>query len=227
MARILLIEDEPALRQALRDAFEYHGYSVLDAVNGLTGIRLVEAERPDLVILDIMLPDIDGFEVCLRLRAGGFSKPIIMLTARSEEVDRVVGLEVGADDYVIKPFSTRELIARVKAHLRRDTQDYTPEANLIETGEATIDLPGSSVSRDGTTIPLTSSELIIIKLLINRKNEVVSREQIMHAVWGYESYPESRAVDTHILNLRNKIEKDRRKPEHIVTVHGLGYKWVE
>ncbi|MBE0678650.1 MAG: response regulator transcription factor [Bacteroidales bacterium] len=225
MAKILLIEDEQALRRALKDAFEFNGYSVIMAEDGESGLKYAESERPDLVILDVMLPGIDGFEVCKRLRASGFSAPVLMLTARSEEIDRVVGLELGADDYIVKPFSTRELMARVKAHLRRSSNDVSASSSRVSFGNVAVDFAGSTVSRSGVPVTLTSTELTILRLLVERKNEVVSRDQIMNAVWGYESFPESRAVDTHILNLRHKLEIDSGKPKYIITVHGLGYKF--
>ena len=149
-----------------------------------------------------------------------------MLTARSEEVDRVVGLEIGADDYIIKPFSTRELLARVKAHLRRSTNEAPGGTLHYSFDDVVVDFAGSSVSRGNELISLTSSEMTILKLMIEKKNEVVSRDQIMNAVWGYESYPESRAVDMHILNMRHKLEVDPKNPKHILTVHGLGYKFI-
>lgn len=226
MAKILLIEDEQALRCALEDTLEYNGYSVVLADDGETGIKLADQERPDLIILDIMLPGIDGFEVCIRLRATGISSPVIMLTARSDEVDRVVGLEVGADDYLVKPFSTRELLARIKAHLRRSSNIMSKSSKHFSFGDVDIDFEGSEVSRKGMAVTLTSTELTILRLLTERRNEVVTREQIMNAVWGYESFPESRAVDTHILNLRHKLEDNPGKPKHILTVHGLGYKFT-
>lgn len=226
MAKILLIEDEQALRRALQDALEYHGYSVMTAADGETGLRLAESENPDLVILDVMLPGIDGFEVCLRLRASKFVAPVLMLTARSEEVDRVVGLEIGADDYIVKPFSTRELMARVKAHLRRSSNEASTLPSRYSFGDVVVDFAGSSVTRGGQAVPLTSTELTILRLLVERKDEVVSRDQIMNLVWGYESLPESRAVDTHILNLRHKLEANPGKPKYLITVHGLGYKFT-
>ena len=225
MQKILLIEDEQAMVRALQDAFEHHGYSVKNAGDGETGLDLARSEHPDLILLDVMLPGQDGFEVCRRLRAGGCTAPILMLTARSEEVDRVVGLEIGADDYIVKPFSTRELLARVKAHLRRSAH-APPETARCEFGDVSVDFAGSVISRAGEPVELTSTELTILKLLVDRKNEVVSREQILNHVWGYETYPESRTVDTHILNLRHKLEGDPRKPRFILTVHGLGYKFV-
>ena len=226
MAKILLIEDEQALRRALQDALESNGYSVSLAADGETGLKLAVNDIPDLIILDIMLPGIDGFEVCIRLRANGITSPVIMLTARSEEVDRVVGLEVGADDYIVKPFSTRELMARIKAHLRRSSNFESRSVKQVSFGDVIVDFEGSVVTRRGMPVTLTSTELTILRLLVEKKNEVVSREQIMNAVWGYESFPESRAVDTHILNLRHKLEADTGKPKHILTIHGLGYKFV-
>jgi len=225
MAKLLVIEDEPALRSALQDAFEYHGYSVVVAESGEKGLLLAGTEKPDLIILDVMLPGIDGFEVCMKLRSSGFTAPILMLTARSEEVDRVVGLEIGADDYIIKPFNTRELLARIKAHLRRASKNIPSDPVRCTLGNIEVDFTGLSVTRDGVPISLTSSEMTILRLLVERKNKVVSREQIMNEVWGYESYPESRAVDMHILNLRQKLEADPKKPKHILTVHGMGYKF--
>lgn len=225
MPKILLIEDEQAMVTALQDAFEHHGYSVKIAGDGETGLQLAHSEQPDLILLDVMLPGQDGFEVCRRLRAEGFAAPILMLTARSEEVDRVVGLEIGADDYIVKPFSTRELLARVKAHLRRSSRAPS-SVTRCNFGDVSLDFVGSTVTRGGMPVELTSTELTILKLLVEKKNEVVSREQILNHVWGYETYPESRTVDTHVLNLRHKLEEDPRKPRFILTVHGLGYKFV-
>jgi DNA-binding response OmpR family regulator len=226
MAKILLIEDELALSRSLQDAFEYNGYTIIAATDGETGLLLAEKENPDLVLLDVMLPGIDGFEVCMRLRRKGFLAPILMLTARSEEIDRVLGLEIGADDYIVKPFSTRELLARVKVRLRRLTDVNHDSSARVTFGEVDVDFAGSTVSRGGIQIPLTSTELTILKILVERKNEVVSRDQIMNLAWGYEFYPDSRTVDTHILNLRHKLETNPRKPKCILTIHGLGYKFV-
>jgi DNA-binding response OmpR family regulator len=226
MSKILLIEDEKSMVQALQDAFEFHGFTTLVAKDGEEGIKFAQNDSPDIVLLDIMLPSIDGFEVCRRLRNAGFAAPILMLTARSEEIDRVVGLEIGADDYILKPFSTRELIARVKAHLRRYSQPENSAITEANFGNISIDFIGSVVKRDECTIDLTSTELTILKLMIEHKNQVVSREKILNYVWGYEVYPESRTVDTHILNLRQKLESNPQKPQHIITVHGQGYKFV-
>jgi DNA-binding response OmpR family regulator len=225
MPTILLVEDERSMAEGLRDALEHHGYSVKIAGDGETGLRIAQTEAVNLVVLDVMLPGIDGFEVCRRLRERKFPGAIIMLTARSEEVDRVVGLEIGADDYVVKPFSTRELVARIKAHLRRSSIT-SPSVSKVEFGDVKVDFAGSTVKRGGKLVDLTSTELTILRLLVERKNEVVSREQIMNTVWGYDTYPESRTVDTHVLNLRHKLEANPQKPRFLLTVHGLGYKFV-
>lgn len=226
MPMILLVEDELTMVAALRDAFQHHGFSVKTATDGETGIHVALREQPDLVILDVMLPDLEGFEVCRRLREQGFSAPIVMLTARSEEVDRIVGLEIGADDYVTKPFSMRELIARVKAHLRRVSRD-TAAPSQCSFGDVRVDFRKLTLLRDGRSVPMTSTEWSILQCLAEHRNEIVTREQILNHVWGYETYPDSRTVDTHILNLRHKLEADPRNPRLILTVHGLGYKFIE
>ena len=225
MATILLIEDEEAMAKGLQDAFEHHGYMVKAARDGETGIQLVDKEQPDLIVLDVMLPGMDGFDVCRHLRKRGISVPILMLTARGEEVDKVVGLEIGADDYITKPFSTRELLARVKAHLRRTT-DNVQTLEKYEFGDVNVDFTRFKAYKNGKPIDLTSTEFSLLQLLIKRRNEVVTREQILNEVWGYETYPDSRTVDNHILNLRQKLEANPHKPEYILTVHGLGYKFV-
>jgi DNA-binding response OmpR family regulator len=225
MPTILLIEDEEAMLRGLRDAFEHHGYHVVTAEDGEAGLELVEREQPDLIVLDVMLPGMDGFDVCRELRKRGFSAPILILTARGEEVDKVVGLEIGADDYITKPFSTRELLARVKAHLRR-AAEKTPKLSACTFGDVKVDFAKLKASRKGKPLDLTSTEFSLLQLLIEHRNEVVSREQILNKVWGYETYPDSRTVDSHILNLRQKLESDPHNPEYIITVHGLGYKFV-
>jgi DNA-binding response OmpR family regulator len=225
MPTILLIEDEEAMLRGLRDAFEHHGYHVVTAEDGEAGLELVEKEQPDLIVLDVMLPGMDGFDVCRELRKRGFSAPILILTARGEEVDKVVGLEIGADDYITKPFSTRELLARVKAHLRRSAEK-TVKLSEYKFGDVKVDFAKLKAFKKGKPIDLTSTEFSLLQFLIEHRNEVVSREQILNKVWGYETYPDSRTVDSHILNLRQKLESDPHKPEFIITVHGLGYKFV-
>ena len=226
MATILLIEDEDAMVKALRDAFEHHGYMVKIAHDGEKGLQLAESEDPDLLVLDVMLPGMDGFEVCRRLRANGVTAPILMLTARAEEVDKVVGLEIGADDYMTKPFSTRELLARVKALLRRSSEESSPTLNEYKFGDVKVDFVRFKAFKKNEPIDLTSTEFSLLQLLVKHRNEVVTREQILNQVWGYETYPNSRTVDNHILNLRQKLETNPSKPEYILTVHGLGYKFV-
>lgn len=225
MPTILLIEDEQGLAQGIIDAFQFHNYTVLHAASGGEGIGLATERIPDAIILDLMLPDVDGFEVCRTLRAEGLNTLILMLTSRSDEVDRVVGLEIGADDYITKPFSMRELIARVKAHLRR-TSVHEQKSIKFHFGNFRIDFQKFRAYKDDEELTLTSTEFSLLELLIEHKNEVVTREDIMNQVRGYEYYPNSRTVDNHIMNLRQKIESDPHKPEHILTVHGIGYKFV-
>jgi len=225
MPTILLIEDEEAMLKGLKDAFEHHGYLVHSAKDGERGLELAQEVSPDLILLDVMLPGMDGFDVCRELRKRGFPVPILMLTARGEEVDKVVGLEIGADDYITKPFSTRELLARVKAHLRRSAEK-TPKLSEYKFGDVKVDFAKLKAFKKGKPIDLTSTEFSLLQLLIEHRNEVVTREQILNKVWGYETYPDSRTVDSHILNLRQKLESDPHRPEHIITVHGLGYRFV-
>ncbi len=225
MPTILLVEDEEAMLKGLRDAFEHHGFTVKAAKDGETGLQIAEKERPDIIILDVMLPGMDGFDVCRTLRKRGVTIPILMLTARAEEVDKVVGLEIGADDYITKPFSTRELLARVKAHLRRTTEK-AQVLDRYEFGDVEVDFARFKVFKNKKQIDLTSTEFSLLQLLIKHRNEVVPRERILNEVWGYETYPNSRTVDNHILNLRQKLEDSPHKPDYILTIHGFGYKFV-
>ena len=225
MPTILLVEDEYPMRVALEDAFRHCGFEVASAPDGETGLDMVEEKSPDLVILDVMLPGIDGFRVCERLRQQGFMKPILMLTARSQEVDKVIGLELGADDYVTKPFSDRELLARIKALLRRSTHDL-PELERCRFGTVDVDFTHFIAEKNGRPLRLTSTEFSLLHLLISRKGDVLTREELLNKVWGYEFFPQSRTVDNHILRLRQKLEDDPNHPRHILTIHGLGYKFV-
>ncbi len=225
MPTILLVEDEEAMLKGLRDAFEHHGFTVKAAKDGETGLQIAEKEGPDIIILDVMLPGMDGFDVCRTLRKRGVTIPILMLTARAEEVDKVVGLEIGADDYITKPFSTRELLARVKAHLRRTTEK-AQVLDRYEFGDVEVDFARFKVFKNKKQIDLTSTEFSLLQFLIKHRNEVVPRERILNEVWGYETYPNSRTVDNHILNLRQKLEGSPHKPDYILTVHGFGYKFV-
>lgn len=225
MSTILIVEDDEVMLKGLRDAFEHNGFSVLAAMDGESGLQIAEINEPDIIILDVMLPRTDGFDVCRTLRKRSVTIPIIMLTARAEEIDKVVGLEIGADDYVTKPFSTRELLARVKAHLRRTTEKVLSFEHY-EFGNVMLDFTTFKAFKNKKQIDLTSTEYSLMKVLIKHRNEVVPREKILNEVWGYDSYPSSRSVDNHILNVRQKLEDNPDKPEYILTVHGLGYKFV-
>jgi DNA-binding response OmpR family regulator len=225
MPIILLVEDEYSMTVALEDAFKHCGFEVASAPDGETGLDMVEEKNPDLVILDVMLPGIDGFEVCRRLREQGFMRPVLMLTARSQEVDKVIGLELGADDYVTKPFSDRELLARVKALLRRSTRDL-PMLEKCRFGTVKVDFTHFTAEKNGRVLRLTSTEFSLLHLLISSKGKVLTREELLNKVWGYEFFPQSRTVDNHILRLRQKLEDDPNRPRNILTVHGLGYKFV-
>ena len=226
MPTILFVEDEYPMRVALEDAFRHYGYEVVSASDGEAGLKLVEEKKPDLVILDVMLPLMDGFEVCKQLRQQGFMRPILMLTARSQEVDKVIGLELGADDYVTKPFSDRELLARVKALLRRASHEPL-EPGTFHFDKVDIDFTHFIAEKNGRSLRLTSTEFTLLHLLISQKRKVLTREELLNKVWGYEFFPQSRTVDNHILRLRQKLEDDPNHPRHILTMHGLGYKFVD
>ena len=222
--RILVVEDEPDVRLGLRTLFEAEGMQVAEAEDGLKGLDLASSERPDLIVLDLMIPVVDGFEVCRQLRARGSVTPILILTARATEVDKVLGLELGADDYVTKPFAVRELLARVKALLRRSRiRPDTPAR--IQIGSTRIDLERQRAHReDGEVAELYHYELEILRLLLERRGEVVSRREILDAVWGENAFPTTRTVDYHVCNLRKKIEPDPAKPAFLLTAHGVGYR---
>jgi two-component system alkaline phosphatase synthesis response regulator PhoP len=223
--RILIIEDEPAMVAGLRDNFEYEGYDVISAGDGVTGLERALADDPDLVVLDVMMPRMSGLDVCKQLKARHPSVPIIMLTARGQEVDKVVGLELGADDYVTKPFSIRELIARVKAVLRRISQQ-APAPEVYRFNDVEVNLRGNEVRRAGTPVELSAKEFALLAYFISHPAETLSRDRLLDEVWGYENYPHTRTVDTHILHLRRKLEPNPEEPRFILTVHGSGYKFV-
>jgi DNA-binding response OmpR family regulator len=220
VSRVLIIEDEPAILRGLRDNLRMEAYDVLTASDGESGYRLLKDARPDLVILDLMLPKISGYELCRRARAEGESMPILMLTARSEEGDRVHGLDLGADDYVTKPFSLPELLARVRALLRRGrAQNSLLDELSFE--DVVVDFRKYEAVRNGLAIDLTRKEFGILRLLASRAGEVLTREDLLDQVWGQESYPTTRTVDNHILALRTKLGA-----RSVTTVHGVGYKWT-
>ena len=227
MKKILIIEDELDLIKGLKLNLSDEGFEVDSAVTGTDGLRKAVEKAPDLIILDIMLPEMDGLEVCRKLRQKNISTPVIMLTAKGEEIDKVVGLELGADDYITKPFSIRELIARIKARLRNAEREIKPVPELYSFGDVEIDFAQFKVRRKGNELDLTSLELDILKYFIVHRGEVVSRNDLLDKIWGYERYPTTRTIDNHILKLRKKIEDDPSHPKHIISVYGGGYRFVE
>jgi DNA-binding response OmpR family regulator len=223
--RILIVEDEPAMVAGLRDNFEYEGYDVISAGDGVQGLERALAEQPDLVVLDVMMPRMSGLDVCKQLKAKRPALPIIMLTARGQEIDKVVGLELGADDYVTKPFSIRELMARVKAVLRRVSPPVTtPE--MYRFSDVEVNVRSNEVRRAGAPVELSSKEFALLAYFVAHPAETLSRDRLLDAVWGYENYPNTRTVDTHILHLRQKLEPNPEEPRLFLTVHGSGYKFV-
>ena len=226
MAKILIIEDEPDMVLGLKDNFEFEGYEVLTASDGVAGLERARSHKPDVVILDIMLPKLSGLEVCKTLRSEGFSAPIVMLTARGQEIDKVVGLELGADDYVTKPFSLRELLARVRAILRR-TDGTKKRLSRYRFSDVELDFEAYRARKAGEALDLSPREFELLRYLIERKGETVTRDKLLEDVWGYESYPSTRTVDTHIAKLRAKIGDSGSEPTWILTIHGVGYKFVD
>jgi two-component system alkaline phosphatase synthesis response regulator PhoP len=226
VSKILIIEDEPDMVLGLKDNFEFEGYEVSTASDGAAGLERARAQKPDLVILDIMLPKLSGLEVCKTLRSEGFEAPIIMLTARGQEIDKVVGLELGADDYVTKPFSIRELLARVRAILRR-TDGSKKRLARYRFADLELDFETYRAKKAGEPLDMSPREFELLRYLIERKGETVSRDRLLEDVWGYESYPSTRTVDTHIAKLRAKIGDSGSEPRHILTIHGMGYKFVD
>jgi len=234
-AKILIIEDEPIVRVGLEDNLSCEGYQIISVPNGQEGLDALRKETPDLVILDVMMTGIDGLEVCRQIRAGGSYIPIIMLTAKSSEVDKVVGLELGADDYLTKPFAMRELFARVRALLRRAnfplngkvaTSEKPAVLEELRFGVVTVDFRTYRARRGEEELSLSAKEFELLRFLASQPDVPVSRDQLLDSVWGYNSYPTTRTVDNFIARLRQKVEECPEKPRHILTVHGVGYKFV-
>jgi DNA-binding response OmpR family regulator len=225
MTKILIVEDEPNMVAGLRDNFEFEGYQVLTAGDGVAGLERALKESPDLVILDVMMPRMSGLDVCKQLKAKRPSVPIIMLTARGQEVDKVVGLELGADDYVTKPFSIRELLARVKAVLRR-SRVAPQEKDAYSFGDVKVDVRACQVSRRGKTLEFSAKEFELLKYFLCHPGETLTRDRLLEDVWGYDRFPTTRTVDAHIVRLRQKVETKPEDPRFILTVHGTGYKFV-
>lgn len=225
MSKILIVEDEPDMVTGLRDNFELEGYKVIVARDGEEGLKKALEEKPDLIVLDLMLPKMSGLDVCRNLRKSSFNAPILMLTARGQELDKVLGLEVGADDYITKPFGLNELLARVRAHLRRATHAVSTIENYAF-GDVAVDFQKFKASKNKQPIELSPREFELLKFLVNHRGETVTREQLLDAVWGYDAMMFTRTVDNHIAKLRQKIEDDPESPAFIMTVHRVGYRFI-
>jgi two-component system alkaline phosphatase synthesis response regulator PhoP len=224
MAVILIVDDEPEIVRGLADNLKFEGYATLTASNGVDALALATREAPDLILLDVMMPTMSGWDVCRQLRRQGIEVPIIMLTARGEEADRVQGLELGADDYVTKPFSLRELLARVRAVLRRPGPREKFEEFAFD--DVRVRPRGRQVFKAGEEVALTRKEFDLLVYLVGHRGEIVTRDRLLDEVWGYEQFPTTRTVDTHVLRLRQKLERDPERPTWILTVHRQGYKFA-
>ncbi|HKZ08554.1 MAG TPA: response regulator transcription factor [Methylomirabilota bacterium] len=223
MPRILIVDDEPEMVRGLEDNLRFEGYQTLTAGDGERALALAVSEAPDLIVLDLMLPGQSGWDVCQALRQRGLDIPIIMLTARGEEADQVRGLELGADDYVTKPFSLRELLARIRAVLRRPGPRRTAERFTF--GDAGLEPRTRRAFKAGREVVLTRKEFELLRYLVEHPAEILTRERLLNEVWGYDRFPTTRTVDTHVLRLRQKFETDPERPAHILTVHGQGYRF--
>jgi DNA-binding response OmpR family regulator len=223
MERILIVEDELPMRRALEDVLAAEGYRALSAADGESGLRRALEEKPDLILLDIMMPRLDGYAVCEELRRLAIPVPILMLTAKGQVEDRVAGLDAGADDYLVKPFSTEELLARVRALLRRTRRQPHGPARL-KLGGVEIDLARQTAMRGRKSVHLTAKEFAMLRLMAEASGEPVSRERFLDTVWGYTAFPTTRTVDNHIASLRAKLEPDPDQPRWLKTVHGVGYR---
>jgi DNA-binding response OmpR family regulator len=226
MKKILIVEDDPALLAGLSESLSNEHYSVTKAEEGQKGYTLALQNEFDLILLDLILPLKDGFEVCRDLRKEGKNTPIIMLTSKTEEIDKVLGLEMGADDYMTKPFSLKELLARIKALLRR-AQPAAPGMEKYSFGDVVMNLKKMELDKKGSPVKLSATEYRILKYFVEHEGEVISRDKFLDDVWGYDSFPTTRTVDNYILSIRKKIEDDPASPEHIVTVHTAGYKFIK
>ena len=225
MRKILIADDQPNLVATLQFNLEKEGYSVLTAADGEQALAAVRQYHPDLLLLDLMLPRLNGMEVCRIVRRES-SLPIIMLTAKTDEVDRVLGLEVGADDYVTKPFSVKELIARVRAQLRRASESPIQISEVLTAGDITLDAGKREVTRAGVPVELRPKEFDLLQVLMRNRGRVLSRNQLLEAVWGYAAYGQTRTVDVHVGRVREHIEPDPARPSYIVTIRGVGYRFV-
>lgn len=226
MSRILVVEDEPSMRLGLKDNLEFEGYSVEFADDGESAYKKIKTQKFDLILLDVMLPKMNGFDVCKKVRSEGVTTPIILLTAKGEEIDKVLGLELGADDYVTKPFSLRELLARIKAVLRRTVDSQPDEIEEVEIGSMVVNFSNYSAFNNGNEIPMSHKEFELLHFLWKNKNKAVSRDDLLKEIWNQEVFTTTRTIDNFIVKLRQKVEEDPNKPKIILTVHGVGYKMI-
>ena len=223
--RVLVVDDEPDMLAGLEDTLVREGYEVITASNGKEGLKQAAENAPDIIILDVMMPGMDGYELCKTLRKRGIRTPVIMLTGKDAEDDKVRGLDTGADDYVTKPFSMKELVARIRA-VRRRQAEKEGKVHAFSFGHIEVDFDRQTLTKKGQTVDMSSCESELLRLLVARRGEAVSRQTILTDVWGYDVAPDTRTVDNHIVRLRQKIEDDPRQPKHILTAHGTGYKFV-
>lgn len=226
-ATILVVDDDASITIGLRDNLEFEGYRVITVGTAREARDTVAREAPDLTLLDLMLPDGDGISVCRQLRAQGYTRPIILLTARGEEMDKVLGLEVGADDYVVKPFGLKELLARVRVQLRRDRSGELSTEDTVAVGVAVLDLKRHQLIRDGQNLEISAKEFELLRYLVEKRGQVISRETLLTEIWGHQAQIVTRTVDNFIVRLRKKIEPDPTEPRYLLTVYGSGYKMVE
>ena len=225
MTRILLVEDEPTIAAGVRDDLQFEGYAVDVVADGAAAVSQGREGRYDLILLDVMLPQKDGFTVCRELRGAGIRTPVIMLTARGQEADKVLGLELGADDYITKPFSRRELQSRVKAALRRNAMTMAAPADVYSFGHCKVDFQRCELWKDGQQMDVTALELKLLRTLITHRGQVLTIDRLGDEVWGEDTFITNRVVYTHMNNLRKKVETDPQNPRHVVTVRGIGYRF--
>ncbi|WP_276374902.1 response regulator transcription factor [Chryseolinea sp. H1M3-3] len=225
--KILIVEDEPSMSRGLKDNLEFEGYEVDVADNGASGLNMILTHPYALIVMDVMMPEMSGLDVCKNVREAGIAVPIILLTAKSEEIDKVVGLELGADDYITKPFSLREFLARIKAVLRRNPDVNIKEGEGFRIGKLALDFNRYTAQDSNGVVKMSHKEYAILKYLFQHKNEIISRTDLLENVWGYEETPTTRTVDNFIVKLRHKIEDDPNNPKIILTVHGTGYTLIQ
>ena len=226
MKKILIIEDDPAISKGLVDTLTHENFEVKPVDDGEEGYKIAKSEKFDLIVLDLMLPGKNGMDICKDLRKDGINTPIVMLTSKQEEIDKVLGLELGADDYVTKPFSVRELMARIRAVLRRKSE-LIPDIEECTFGNVYINFKSHNATKAGKELELSAMEYKVLKYFCQHENEVIDRLVLLDEVWGYDSYPSTRTVDNFILSLRKKIEDNPSNPKHLITVHGAGYKFTK